>query len=71
MKNNTITSIIFAIISILLLIGAAGWAIIYLALNPHFSEIPLYLTNPGPSLLVLLSGVTIIISYITKKKNLE
>ena len=63
MKNNIreIIGIVLIAISFIAIVAAAIWAIVFNLMNPDMTELRLFIENPYPTIIILVSAATLMV----------
>lgn len=62
-KNNikTIIGIALVIIAVIAIIGALIWSLVFNMMNPDMTELRLFIENPYPTIIVIVSLIIFVI----------
>lgn len=63
MKDNirTIIGLALIIISFVALVAAAIWAVVFNLMNPDMTELRLFIENPYPTIIAIVSAATLMV----------
>jgi hypothetical protein len=66
MKNNikAIIGLALVIISFIALVAAAIWAVVFQLMNPDMTELRLFIENPYPTIIVIVSAATLMVGKL-------
>lgn len=66
MKNNikTIIGITLIIVAFIAIMAAAIWAVVFNLMNPDMTELRLFIENPYPTIIALVSAAVLMVGKL-------
>lgn len=72
MKNNkikTIIGMVLIIIAIIAAVGSAIWSWVFNLMNPDMTELRLFIENPYPTIIAIVSTIGLMIGRVLMKES--